>query len=460
MNWVTLVPWQGFTWSSLASLSAQAGLLILIAAGLSLLLGRSRPQFRHLVWVLVLARLALPVMFLSPLGFLPTLQTGDVLIEEQAARVAAGARVEEFSSILSAMTARSAGLIWLVGVLVIGGVTLRRALRLRKVISQSSKSASAHLTRKVERLSGELGLSRAPKVRVLARDSALAGPALFGVIRPILLLPASTSKLWSEETLEPVLVHELTHLRRFDHYVNALQWIIQVLYFFHPLVWWANHRLRTERELATDDEVAGRCGRQPYLAALLLLAESRVDSGSLAPTCVAMAESRRLLPQRIRRMSRMKTKPSLSSTRARLLLASVVAAVLFSVLLSACQPPETVSPGESKKVPLIPGIDGVSEPLRIDGVTPMYPELARKARQNGKVILQIVVKATGEVGDISVLNAPEPDPGFSESAVNAVRQWRYRPATKDNDPVDATITVVVRFRLDSEGGGGEEESAS
>ncbi len=98
--------------------------------------------------------------------------------------------------------------------------------------------------------------------------------------------------------------------------------------------------------------------------------------------------------------------------------------------------------------PLIPGIAGVSEPDLISRVEPGYPELARRARIQGKVILRAIIKKDGTVSDIEVLKEPAANLGFSKSAMEAVKQWRYRPATQNGRPVDVYFTVVVTYTLD------------
>jgi protein TonB len=80
-------------------------------------------------------------------------------------------------------------------------------------------------------------------------------------------------------------------------------------------------------------------------------------------------------------------------------------------------------------------------------VQPKYPEIARKAKVAGRVILQAIVRQDGSVGDIQVLSSPGKSFGFDESAVEALRQWRYKPGLQNGKPVDVYFTVVVEFTL-------------
>jgi len=99
--------------------------------------------------------------------------------------------------------------------------------------------------------------------------------------------------------------------------------------------------------------------------------------------------------------------------------------------------------------PLMAGVGDVTNPVRIEEtyVQPEYPELARRARLEANVILQAIVHKDGTVGDITVLKCNRPNVGFEDSAVEAVQQWRYQPASQGGKPVDVYFTIVVDFEL-------------
>ena len=99
--------------------------------------------------------------------------------------------------------------------------------------------------------------------------------------------------------------------------------------------------------------------------------------------------------------------------------------------------------------PLLAGVGGVTNPTRIaeSYIQPVYPELARKAKIEGKVFLQAVVEKDGDVGEVALLRCNRPGLGFEEAAIEAVEQWQYEPATQAGRPVDVFITVIVDFTL-------------
>jgi protein TonB len=113
------------------------------------------------------------------------------------------------------------------------------------------------------------------------------------------------------------------------------------------------------------------------------------------------------------------------------------------VIIGAPEPPPLA------EGPVRAGFGGVTYPVLIEStkVQPKYPELARKAKVTGNVILEAVVRKDGTVGDVKVLRSPGANLGFEESAVDAVRQWRYKPGVQNGRPVDVYFTIVVEFIL-------------
>lgn len=99
--------------------------------------------------------------------------------------------------------------------------------------------------------------------------------------------------------------------------------------------------------------------------------------------------------------------------------------------------------------PFVAGVGRITVPERIEDsyVQPAYPELARTARLEGRVILQAVIRKDGSVGEVRLLHCTQTHVGFEQAAEDAVLQWRYRPSTLDGRPVAVYFTVVVEFDL-------------
>ena len=87
----------------------------------------------------------------------------------------------------------------------------------------------------------------------------------------------------------------------------------------------------------------------------------------------------------------------------------------------------------------------VQKPEKISDVQPQYSEIARKARIQGVVILQTIIDKDGNITDIKILKGLPM--GLSEAAVNAVSQWKYKPATLNGKPVAVYFNLTVNFQL-------------
>lgn len=87
----------------------------------------------------------------------------------------------------------------------------------------------------------------------------------------------------------------------------------------------------------------------------------------------------------------------------------------------------------------------LKEPRKIKYVEPVYPEIARRARVGGPVILEVVVDKEGNPKSIKVLRGLSM--GLTEAAVDAVKQWKWEPSTLNGRPVEVIVVVTVNFRL-------------
>lgn len=105
-------------------------------------------------------------------------------------------------------------------------------------------------------------------------------------------------------------------------------------------------------------------------------------------------------------------------------------------------PPPPPPPAEFRK-PIPVGGDVQNSKL-VRKVDPIYPELARRARVSGIVLLQVTVDERGMVGTVRLIRG---NPLLNQAAIDAVRQWRYSPTLLNGEPVTVIATVTVRFVL-------------
>jgi protein TonB len=92
----------------------------------------------------------------------------------------------------------------------------------------------------------------------------------------------------------------------------------------------------------------------------------------------------------------------------------------------------------------IPLHSGIRTPDKVVNVAPIYPEVARRARREGVVILETVIDAAGNVTSVRVLKG---DLLLDQAALDAVQQWKFTPATLNGEAIPVVMTVTVMFKL-------------
>jgi TonB family protein len=91
------------------------------------------------------------------------------------------------------------------------------------------------------------------------------------------------------------------------------------------------------------------------------------------------------------------------------------------------------------------GSSGVTSPTVIYRVEPQYSEEARRARYQGTVVLQAIVRRDGTLDILRVVRSL--GFGLDENAITALKQWRFQPGTMDGQTVDVSLNVEVNFNL-------------
>jgi uncharacterized protein (TIGR03435 family) len=172
--------------------------------------------------------------------------------------------------------------LWAVGcavVLAVWIVRWTRAYRAVRAATPHETGREVAILRRVENAFRRGGPSGPPAVaepkgsalrmRMRLSDATIE-PGVFGIWRPVLLWPRAMSAHLSDDQIETILVHELSHVQRRDNLTALAHGLVQALCWFHPLVWWIGARLVDERERACDEAVvrAGR-DRQVYAESLL-----------------------------------------------------------------------------------------------------------------------------------------------------------------------------------------------
>jgi beta-lactamase regulating signal transducer with metallopeptidase domain len=141
--------------------------------------------------------------------------------------------------------------IWLTGAVLNLGMLLVSMRRLKAVASRATRMRAPSWQEALERISRTLGITR-PVTLLVSRHPALL--VTWGRREPVVVLPAGAEG-WPGERTHVVLAHELAHVARGDWLVQIGAETLRCVYWFHPLVWLACHRLRQESEHACDDAV-------------------------------------------------------------------------------------------------------------------------------------------------------------------------------------------------------------
>jgi hypothetical protein len=138
---------------------------------------------------------------------------------------------------------------WLAGSLLWLGATAWRVRRFRRLL-RFARPAPPELGERACALAGRLGLRRCPGVWLVPGPVSPMLWALGGPAR--LLLPHTLWQRLDDDQRDALLVHELAHYRRRDHWLRFVELIATGLYWWHPVVWWARHELRAAEEECCD----------------------------------------------------------------------------------------------------------------------------------------------------------------------------------------------------------------
>jgi protein TonB len=118
------------------------------------------------------------------------------------------------------------------------------------------------------------------------------------------------------------------------------------------------------------------------------------------------------------------------------------------VLPTATPAPPTPTPTTAvREGDLVTFGPGVTRPVLLSQVTPEYPKMAQRMGVDGEVQVEVLVGPDGAVEDVRVVSVSRTGVGFERATTDAVRQWRYKPATKNNVNVRMWVPVRVPFSL-------------
>ncbi|PKQ61262.1 hypothetical protein BZG02_16650 [Labilibaculum filiforme] len=151
---------------------------------------------------------------------------------------------------------------YLVQIWVIGMLFLSINLILKYIYSLKLKNHLSYpLRSEYNTITESLMVKFNLKQTILFKESGLLEiPSVIGYFKPIVLIPVSMLSGIPKNQLEIIIAHELAHIRRHDYLLQFIQEIFELIFFYHPVVWWLSSVVNTEREHICDDLAVKVCG--------------------------------------------------------------------------------------------------------------------------------------------------------------------------------------------------------
>jgi bla regulator protein BlaR1 len=247
----------------------QSTLFAGIAGVLTLALRENGARVRHWIWVAASWKFLIPIAMLTALGShvpwhttaAPAYPNFNAVIEEvtepfSVADVSMPAAAKPTSAPVPAVLTA----LWVCGIF---GLSFSWFVRWRRI-----------------RLAVQAGKPTDVGIPIRAISSpTLLEPGVFGIRRPVLLLPEGIFDRLPRIQMNAIVTHELCHVQHRDNFIAAIQMFVETVFWFHPLVWWIGKRMIDERERACDEEVVQTLGEpKVYAEAILNVCKLYVES--------------------------------------------------------------------------------------------------------------------------------------------------------------------------------------
>ena len=224
----------------------QVTILCVTAKWLTTTVLKSRPTWSYLAWLVVMLKCVTPPVWASHCGVFSW------FFQRISGATTAIVREMLGSSVTTDDVATCILVVWGTGAIVSLGLTARRWSLLQRRILASKIEAEPELQDCVTQLACHLGIRA--RIRLVLSTEPV-GPAVVGVWRPMLVMPGELLRGKSATELEPMLAHELVHVKRGDTWVAMLETAVRSIWWFHPQVHRAADALSQTGELCCDQDV-------------------------------------------------------------------------------------------------------------------------------------------------------------------------------------------------------------
>lgn len=277
------------------------------------------------------------------------------------------------------------------------------------------------------------------------------GPAVFGLLRPRIVLPLGYEEHYTPGELALVLAHERLHVQRGDLFAQAVSSLLRCLFWFNPLLPAAEHLFRDDQEMACDAAVLRRHpeSRRSYGAAMLKthLADTGLPLGCHWQSGHSLKERISMLKQPVPGTFRRRSVGSLVA----------VSLLATAAMAWAAQPATTATASSDATTSTPPATAPAADsPNHLHAVTdadvltaPPYPAGLAAEGVGGQVMLDVLVGEDGVPVEVKVVSATPPGV-FDAVAVEAARKWRFNAGRNGaaGEKVEGWVRIPVQFSPD------------
>jgi TonB family protein len=414
---------------------------------------RSGPLMEHRVWVIaLLLQVMLPACWFRPRGLIHEI-VGLILRGQVVAggevRVVVGAGVTSGLSMAwlsTEMLAVVAGVYWCSVLYFVARLGWRMVRTWQMERQAKAVTLTGDAMERWERCGRVFGRTTAR----LAESEVIGGPVTVGVWSDVMLVPPGFLESIAEEDLDVVMAHEFAHMRRRDFVKNLIYEVLSLPVAYHPALWFTRARVAESREMVCDAMAAEAvAGGERYARSLLRLASLLVkgapdktlhaigifDANSFERRVMRLSEGR-VEMRGVRRFA-------MAAACGMVGLATCVSALGLRMEVSAPATAAVVAQNASSARLNVPT-------LKMDAVykrPPVYPveAKAKKNTLNGPVVLAVTIDENGVPTDVHVKKGLRAD--YDESALAAVKEWRWNPYLLNGNPVAVDTTVTVNYLL-------------
>jgi TonB family protein len=280
----------------------------------------------------------------------------------------------------------------------------------------------------------------------IAASSMISGPVTVGLRRWVLLVPPGFLEGVAPDDLDALLAHEFAHMQRRDFAKNVLYGLLSIPASHHPLLWLTRARLAESRELVCDAQAADAlAGRESYARSLLRLASILSQSATTrALHAVAIFDTNNFE----RRIMDLKQKQVQLRGLRRFAVLGLCSTIALTACVSALALRMDVADAGNQNPAPKPIKVHVKDLKIVHKEPPVYPAEAKASGNalNGEVQLEVIIGKTGEPENIHIKKSLRND--YDQSAIDAVRNWRWEPYHLNGEPVEVVTTVTIVYTLE------------